>query len=552
MPSIVKLYNCKSSNCQIIRLLNYKMKKILSIISTALLLLTMGACRPESDTLVSYDHKDALVFDAADTSFAAKFQIMWNGLNQNYVIWDYEAEHGVDWDAIYDEYYPQFEALDRRSKDATVTDDELKALMQKCLGSLHDGHFYFEMKNHKTGNTVSYYPSLDRNASRDDYKFAQTFSPNLKYYADVTHGEVETDAQGNPIVKSYNTTALNMLTAFFATPGIGLTWAIDRYKELSALPNPTEMEVFQCNQLKAFVNEMSSGASGKPVEIAVTAYNRLREKYSFLEIPCFDYIDPAFLEKGITFDFALLKGNIAYFHVSRFAMSVYLDDTSSQKVFDLSNPATKNHIQQMREVWQAWFDTVQQLHKSGTLGGVILDVRSNGGGDTDDFQYFVGSLLPAGGLQTCYQRYKRGTGRYDYSPMMEGRVLTMSTPHETITEPVVILTNCWSVSMSEMSTLGVKTMSNGKVIGKRTWGGLCPLTDNEMNTFNYSGFIGVKNETPVFGYVPMLAAFTLDKKLIEGEGIAPDIEVAFDQQLFQTTGQDTQLDRALRYVRTGQ
>ena len=155
------------------------MKKILSIMSAVLLLLTMGACRPESDTLVSYDHNDQLVFAAADTSFAAKFQIMWNGLNQNYTIWDYEAEHGVDWDAIYDEYYPQFEALDRRGRDATVTDDELKTLMQKTLSPLHDGHFYFEMKNHKTGNTVIYVPSSDRNASRDDYAIASTFKPDF-------------------------------------------------------------------------------------------------------------------------------------------------------------------------------------------------------------------------------------------------------------------------------------------------------------------------------------------------------------------------------------
>lgn len=56
----------------------------------------------------------------------------------------------------------------------------------------------------------------------------------------------------------------------------------------------------------------------------------------------------------------------------------------------------------------------------------------------------------------------------------------------------------------------------------------------------------------VFIYLPMLAAYTLDKKLIEGVGISPDIDVALDKDLFQTTGQDTQLDRALQYIRTGQ
>ena len=57
--------------------------------------------------------------------------------------------------------------------------------------------------------------------------------------------------------------------------------------------------------------------------------------------------------------------------------------------------------------------------------------------------------------------------------------------------------------------------------------------------------------TAVYGYVPMLAAFTLDGKLIEGEGITPDIEVDFDDTLFQSTGRDTQLERALQYFTSG-
>ena len=346
------------------------MKKILSITSAVLLLLTMGACRPESDTLVSYDHNDKLVFAAADTSFAAKFHIMWNGLNQNYTIWDYEAEHGVDWDAIYDEYYPQFEALDRRAKDATVTDDELKILLQKTLSPLHDGHFNFEMKNHKTGNTVTYMPSLDRNASRDDYAMASTFKPDLTYYTDVAHNQVETDAEGNPIVMSYSTDALGLLMRFLGTPGIGLQWVMGRIQELSALPSPTEMETFQLQQLQGFYQELSA-IEGALMDAAVALYNRLREKYSFLEIPGHDYIDPLFVTKGITFNYALLKGNIAYFHVSSFAMTLYLDDARTQKTFNTSEPATMYHIQQMREVWQAWFNTVQQLHRNGTLGGVL-------------------------------------------------------------------------------------------------------------------------------------------------------------------------------------
>jgi hypothetical protein len=403
--------------------------------------------------------------------------------------------------------------------------------------------------NFAADNNYPLYPDYDFITKVKCDQATLTFSSNES--ANIAEPDIwsheEEDAEGNPIVMSYSTSALDIILRFLSTPGIGFQWAKSRIQELAALPIRTEMENFQLQQLQAFYQELTPIGS-LLLDAAVTLYNRLYEKYSFLEIPGYDYIDPIFVTKGITFDYALFKGNIAYFHVDKFAMTLYLEDACTQETFNTSDPATMHHIQQMREVWQAWFNTVQQLHRSGTLGGVVLDVRSNPGGNVDDFQYFAGSLLPSGSLHFGYQRYKRGTARYDYSPMMEATADTMSSPHETITEPVVILTNCKSVSMSEMSTLGVKTMPNGKVIGKRTWGGLCPLSDNEYNTYNYSGFIGEKGKTAVYGYVPMLGAFTLDKKLIEGEGITPDIEVDFDDTLFKNTGRDSQLERALQFI----
>jgi C-terminal processing protease CtpA/Prc len=65
------------------------------------------------------------------------------------------------------------------------------------------------------------------------------------------------------------------------------------------------------------------------------------------------------------------------------------------------------------------------------------------------------------------------------------------------------------------------------------------------------GHIGERGKTPVYVYLPSVAAFTLDKKIIEGEGITPDIEVDFDEATFKATGRDTQLDRALQFLRTG-
>ena len=95
-------------------------------------------------------------------------------------------------------------------------------------------------------------------------------------------------------------------------------------------------------------------------------------------------------------------------------------------------------------------------------------------------------------------------------------------------------------------------MPNGTVIGKRSFGAICALTGNEDNSYNYAGYIGVKGVTSVFGNVPSMASYTLDRQLIEAQGITPDIEVDLDVTQFLSTGKDTQLDRALLFLRTGQ
>ena len=68
---------------------------------------------------------------------------------------------------------------------------------------------------------------------------------------------------------------------------------------------------------------------------------------------------------------------------------------------------------------------------------------------------------------------------------------------------------------------------------------------------NYAGCIGEKGKTPVYVYLPMCASFSMDKKSYEGVGVEPDIEVDFDKDLFTATGRDTQLERALQYIETG-
>ena len=524
-------------------------------ILTMLLMLLATSCHQDSDNLMAYDHADNLVFGGAEKSFAEKFKVTWHGLNQYYALWDFEEEQGLDWDKVYAEYLPKFEALDEREKDDPVLDSEVKELLKGMLSPLHDGHFVIEWKNHVSGNNVVYAPSLDRNASRDDIQVSSGFEPELKYYANPKNGEVMLDETGQPIVQEYSTKWNDLKNALTTTKGKGLDYITAEIKRIESLTIPTEMEVFNLQSLKKLNEELGTVLIIGDDKTAIQTYNQLVLKYAYLNVPGLTIVDNGFIENGISVKFALLKGStgsIAYFYFSDFSLTPYLYAALSDEKFDMENKTTYAHVNGIREVWMNWFSYIQQLHKTGKLDGVIIDVRSNGGGMAYDGRYVAGALLPQGGFHYGYTRFKRGTSRYDYSPLMPSYMDTLEGEHEVINDkPVVLLTNCKSVSMSEMTAQVVKLMPNGTIIGKRTHGGLCGLTSNEENSLNYSGYIGVEGVTPVFGYVPTLASFTMDKQQLEGYGITPDIEVAYDESLFDNNGRDSQLDRALQFIRTG-
>ena len=88
--------------------------------------------------------------------------------------------------------------------------------------------------------------------------------------------------------------------------------------------------------------------------------------------------------------------------------------------------------------------------------------------------------------------------------------------------------------------------------GTRTWGGLCALSSSEAYSDNYAGYVGEKDKTSVFCYIPLKLAITLDGRILEGKGVSPDIQVAMDMEKWMKgAGPDSQLDRALQFIRNG-
>ena len=519
------------------------MKNKIMILGAMLLLVMVTSCREESDAVQNYAFNDGLAFEEAKESFAGKFKVMWKALDQNYGIWDYERSLGLDWDAVYDEFLPKYEALDKRDD---VTDDELRKLLEETLAPLHDGHFVAQMENHQTGGSVLVDPSSTRDQQRDDYEAMENTTHYLSAYLPTQYG-----GTGDQILeyKDADTQFTGIFMTVYKTPGIGYQWA-------KAHVNDPALEDYQKHALQDFVKDFDNLYNqlnnGLDMETGSLMYDELLAANQHLEIPGLIPSD-AFGNYAVSAKYALFKNNIAYFFFSGFYLTPYLDDEYFKAIFGGKDAVTQLLALTVRQAWKAWFDKVQELHASGQLKGVIIDVRNNGGGMLNDFQYVLGSMLPSGGFEVSFSRFKRGLGRYDYSPLSPFKVKTLETAHETITEPIIMLGNCGSVSMAEMTTLGCQQLPNGMLIGKRTHGGLCSLTtDPSVYYQNYSGIIGERGKTPVYLYIPHMTTLTKEGQILEGVGLTPDIEVDFDVTLYKSTGRDTQLERALQYCTTGQ
>ena len=149
---------------------------------------------------------------------------------------------------------------------------------------------------------------------------------------------------------------------------------------------------------------------------------------------------------------------------------------------------------------------------------LIVDVRGNGGG-------FVSPLV--------IERLRRAL-------VMIGIArngMPKTDPPQTFTGPMVTLINEFSTSDGDIFPYRFKTLGLGKLIGKRTWGGV----------------IGIRQSLPLVDggqfFKPEFAPYSKDGKqwIVEGYGVDPDIVIDNDPGK-EFRGEDQQLDRALQEI----
>ncbi|MDE7403705.1 MAG: S41 family peptidase, partial [Lachnospiraceae bacterium] len=166
-------------------------------------------------------------------------------------------------------------------------------------------------------------------------------------------------------------------------------------------------------------------------------------------------------------------------------------------------------------------EAMAELREHG-MKGMILDLRSNPGGDLKAVVDIARKILPAGLI--VYTEDKEGN-RKEYTS--DGR--------KELDIPLVVLVNEYSASASEILAGAIQDYNKGTLIGTTTYGKgivqqIQPLDDGTALKLTISAY------------------YTPTGRNIHGIGIEPDIELEYDYELSEEEGIDNQVEKAIEIL----
>jgi carboxyl-terminal processing protease len=164
------------------------------------------------------------------------------------------------------------------------------------------------------------------------------------------------------------------------------------------------------------------------------------------------------------------------------------------------------------------FEEAYEQAKADGMQGLIIDLRSNPGGNLSTVCEIARDILPKGLIVYTEDKYGQ---REEYT--CDGK--------NEIQVPLVVLTNGNSASASEILAGAIKDYGIGKLVGTTTYGkGIV------QKVINLNDGTAVK--------LTVSSYFTPAGNNIHKIGIEPDVEVEFDSDLYKEDGTDNQLEKA--------
>ena len=530
------------------------MKRILSILTILLALLVLVSCTNDiSDPAKSGE----------PSTWEDVFLTFWNTMNTEYV--HFESEPDLDWDGVYSKYLTLFEYLDFTDRSSSLKaftyfkeivlriqcDNHYNLRIYDNFGSYLDIAPAAELKwSASTGGDVYEYPDVywvqGSKTSIMCIKDGKTIIDSWTKWSEATDAEKRTLLTFREGVEGYS--EVNKLLTVSTSLGGDATYGL----------------FHNSNGVASDFSQGYVGAAFSTNEATLKSYyidNHTAETSAAVS----DITDPDVAEfwaslvnaydlEGFTYFYGLTSDGIFYFYLSSFpsanvlALETILNPITDAEVYhSLSNDMKviynkiwkgpnryyeklKVQIKQLKGICSLAYNLrlIGSMNECiladsdiCTVKGVVMDVRSNGGGKLNFLFSLMGSFF-RNETQIGYLRYKDGYSRYEYTPWAE-----YSLPESycnpladgAYQNPFYIIVNGRSASCSETAALLVKQLPNGKVLGTTTYGAIGAIGEREVY---HSGRFDSKY---VSIYTSSFEMVGKDREKYEGVGITPDLEV---------------------------
>lgn len=508
------------------------MKKTLAMIITIASILIISSCTAGAA--------------APDDSWESVFLQFWNTMNMEYV--RFSAQADLDWDTVYEKYLPLFRGLDYSNEE-----DSIKAFgyFKEIAINIDDCHFDLIVRDNFK-NYLWMSPARERKwesrSGRKSSSFPDVSSDGSLISVDgKTKISLEDDEEADA-----------QLAQFYG--------GVEGYYEVK---NLTEKGSFH-NTGTTFKTSM--GYSFKTYDNAETQ-----------EQKAWNLIVNAFDTDGFSYYYGVTEDDIFYFYFSSFISFVdtplsedllykktlteeekeklgekyvrfhdYLWDTGSG--YDFSD-----RIQYFRGIYEM-FEILKEIGKDGTcriegsdgtdevytIKGVVMDIRSNSGGDNSTLETIFGSFFKEE-TKIGETRYKDGYSRYEYGPWMDLSIeKSFCNGVKDYEGPFVVITNGNSISCAELSaSIAKNLMARGVVTGGTTYGATCSKVKRSLY---HSGSFSSMNLNIVMA--------SLETKLLTGDGTCVSYEnrgieptTGLEVSVDDTYTRDTRFEAALDWVR---
>ena len=507
------------------------------------------------------------------------FKGYWSGLSDSYVFWNLDDKNG-EWDDIYYEYLPKFQALGK------INTNQMKdgiLLLSDITKDLSDNHYYFEIVDSSKANGKYIF-------SPSKYKIIKENNPNLSsdeiiklmyeggdfssyYPEDLLNEKAQTILNNTfklPLVVSAPDPSNYPNIKFIEANGKIVNPKIQSRIEYNGqavlysnkYPNGSYIEnnqVKSVNPRENFETYFANGTAGPYYPLSdlnldsknTDFINSIFETWTL----CLGTSYQEYLEAENTNPITYKKKHSASINLYSLAgitknnvSSVNNNYEGNTVYFLLSGFKLVEFISSSEDEISLYLGDFHDLKMDESAKGLIIDLRGNGGGANIDRQLLFGDLFSSP-FKFGYQINKIGIGRQEYS--LPSPVYIYPEPSlyhnqysSLASKPVAVITNIMTVSNGEVTTNMVKALEKGKQIGGKTLGGQGTLAYDSL-VANAGQFSVGKYITTV--YTPFAQILDANGVSHEGVGCIPDIPVEFDKAQFDL-GHDLRLAAAFDYI----